>query len=106
MRRFIWTAGICAFLIVSSQSAALSQWETYSSEENNISFQIPSGWKTVSGDLDGVPELVAESAEGTMAMYVYSYKDVTISTQELFDQTVDDLDFKSKGDSWEENTTI
>lgn len=103
MKKSVWVSAVCLLFTLFLAQSAFTQWQTFESEEHNVQFQIPAGWTTESSEMNGIPELVAESAEGTMAMYVFSYKDATISTDELFDQTVADLDFESKGDSWEEN---
>jgi hypothetical protein len=92
-----------AGLLALAPVASAQQWETYQGSAYNIQFDVPATWATTTGDHDGVPVLTSTSAEGTMALVVYVYKDSSVSTEELMDGAVDDLDLTLSGQATEED---
>lgn len=88
----------CAPSLVSAQA-----WETYENKDFAIQFQVPGKWKVETSTKNDVPMLEAESPDGSMYLFVYSYEDSSISTEELLDKAVDDLDFTVKGEAKQED---
>lgn len=90
------------FLFLSGTVSA-QQWETYEAADYNIKFSIPGNWKTSTGDQDGIPYLEGISADETMSLFIFMYKDASISTKDLLNNAVNDLGIALEGESAQEN---
>lgn len=103
MNRAFQTLSVCVLLLFVMSNLTLGQeWETYESKEYNIQFDVPAKWKTTHGIKKDIPYLESESPDGSVVLFVYVYEDSEISTEELFDKAVDDLDLDLEGEAEEE----
>lgn len=102
--RNVVRALVCLVAVSVIASPALAQqWEWYSSDTYNIKFSVPGKWKTTAAtNTNGVPYLESESPDGTLYLMVYAYTDSSLSTEDLLDKAVDDLDVKLTGEANEE----
>lgn len=92
-------AAMAVTIMVAGVSAAAQQWQTFEAKAFNAQFDLPGHWKTSTGDRKGVPYLESESSDGSLYLFVYVYSDSSISTEDLLDQAVEDLDLDLKGEA-------
>ncbi|QOJ27402.1 MAG: hypothetical protein HRU80_00400 [Ignavibacteriales bacterium] len=93
---------ILAFLFLTGASYS-QEWETFEATEYNVKISLPPNWKTSTGSQDGIPYLEGISADETMSLFIFVYKDASISTQELLNNAVNDLGIALEGESAQEN---
>jgi len=86
-------------LLMSSCLFADVTWSTFQAEDFNIQFDIPDNWTTESKDDETVPTFFATNPKQDIALVLLIYKDESISTEELFDQAVDNLDMELEGEA-------
>ena len=86
-------------LIMASVVFADMEWTTYQSKEFNLQFDIPDHWQVETDDDAEVPSLMAHDEDSQIIMMVLAYKDESISTEDLFDQAVDNLDMEIEGEA-------
>ena len=93
----------CLF-VAAGTGFAQGSWETFENKDFNIRFQVPGKWKThTDTNKAGVPFLEAESPDGSLYLFVYAYKDASLSTDDLLDKAIADLGMKLKGDAQDED---
>lgn len=78
------------------------EMDTYESKDFNIKFKVPAQWHTLVKSDKDVPYLESISPDEATYLFVYSYKDSKISTEELLDQQVTMLEMSLKGTKQEE----
>lgn len=93
---------LLAFVFLTGASYS-QQWETFEAPEYNIKISIPPNWKTTTGTQDGIPYLEGISADETMSLFIFVYKDASISTKDLLNNAVNDLGIALEGESAQEN---
>ncbi len=76
-------------------------WVTYTADEFNIQFDIPSNWEVEIDNDEDVPSLMASDPDGEIVFMTMAYKDVNITTEGLFDQAVESLDIAIDGEAEE-----
>lgn len=77
-------------------------WDTYSSAEFNVQFDVPAGWKVEHLRDSDVPGLIAYSEDRGITLVVLAYKDRSIGTEALLDEAVDLLDMDLAGEAAQE----
>ncbi|MBN2412690.1 hypothetical protein JXQ31_13455 [candidate division KSB1 bacterium] len=91
---------IMVFLLTGMVFSAVN-WKTFQAKNFNIQFKVPEDWTTETDHDEDVPSLLSTSPDEDMALMVYAYKDSTLSTEELFDQAVENLNMELDGDAEE-----
>ncbi len=99
MKKILFITGVS--LLLAGLLFADVTWDTFQAEDFNIQFQIPENWTVETDDDQDVPSLFATNPKQDIALVVLVYKDESISTEELFDQAVDNLDMELEGEAEE-----
>ncbi len=86
-----------------SINLSAQSWETFEAADYNIKISIPGNWKTDTGSQGDIPYLEATSPDQSMFLYIFVYKDASISTEELLDNAIDDLGIEMEGEANNEN---
>ena len=77
------------------------QFKTVTAKKFNIQFKIPADWETETENDADVPSMISTSPDEDIVLVGYVYKDSDISTEELFDQAVEDLEMELEGEAEE-----
>lgn len=104
MKRSLFVLSISLLMLfIYSFNVSAQSWETFEASDFNIKISIPSNWKTSTGNEDGIPYLEATSSDQSMFLFIFVYKDITISTEELLNNAINDLGISIEGEAANEN---